>query len=247
MNPKLDLRLDGLAPADQHTERLGSNTWLDDYEPLVQHDVGERSFVLALDTTATCGYTQGEPNITAFDVVRHPEQGTFSLRASAHANTVFAQKWLTDRGCPPESLKLSAFRPANELTTRVEDRILRSGDRYKVFERMAMDAGESEAWSLAIDSEVTSLPVCLFLEEIQPDHDTYTVREGAFPSYDVAEDWLADRPGPLPLAPVDLDPETKRTRAALARSSTASPSAPAAVPAPPTSAPAAQQAPRRPM
>ncbi|MEV6209567.1 glycosyl hydrolase [Kitasatospora sp. NPDC051914] len=236
MSTDLDFGLDGLSPVDEHSADLQRNTWEGDYRLLAQHDVGERSFLLTFDTAATWDYLPGAPSLAAFDIVRDRQQGTFSMQASKHAVLAFSQKWLIERGCPPSATVPAGFLPADDLTVLITERISRSGDRYGVFDHQVMD-GTPEAWTMAVDRAATELPVRLFLEEIQPDHHTYTVREGAFPDLDAAEEWLENRPTPLPPAPEDLGAEARRAHAALARSGTVTPT-PVVAPAP--AAPAAQ-------
>ncbi|MFJ6381392.1 glycosyl hydrolase [Kitasatospora sp. NPDC092039] len=236
MTPTLDLQVDGLTPADEKSADLFDGMHEEEFKVLAQYDVGERSFVLAFDTTATWAMLYGEPNVAAFDVVRHRDQESFSLRTSQHANLAFARKWLIERGCPSDALQLAWMRPGDELTTRVEERIHRSGDRYEVIDQLAMDGEATEAWTIAVDRSAPELPARLFLEELQPDRGTYTLREGAFPDVESAWRWTRTDLGPLPLAPEDRDPEANRTRAALARSTAPSISVAAVVAAAPAAA-----------
>ncbi|MFJ6382701.1 glycosyl hydrolase [Kitasatospora sp. NPDC092039] len=220
MTPKIDLQVDGLAPADKDSRRLRDKTKDGDFNVLAQHDAGERSFILAFDRTATWAALYGEPDLATFDVVRNRRQSSFSLQKAEHSNLSFARKWLIERGCPSDALHLAWMRPADELTIRVEDRVCRSGNRYEIVDQLAGDSDASEAWTMALDRSAAELPVRLFVEEVQPTQGTYTVREGAFPDVDTAWRWTRTDLGPLPLVPEDLAPETKRTRAALARSTT---------------------------
>ncbi|MFJ3791511.1 hypothetical protein [Kitasatospora sp. NPDC090091] len=214
MTPTLDLQVDGLRPADEKAADLYDGMHEDEFKVLARHDVGERSLILAFDTTATWGSLYGEPNLAAFDAVRYRGQESFSLHTSQHSNLAFARKWLIERGCPSDALQLSWMRPGDELTARVEERIHRSGDRYEAVDQLAMDSEATDAWTIAVDRTAAELPVRLFLEEVQPDRGTYTLREGAFP--DGGSTW-------------------RWTRAALARSTAPSISAAAVL----ASAPAA--------
>ncbi|MET8539889.1 glycosyl hydrolase [Kitasatospora sp. NPDC004799] len=245
MTPTLDLQVDGLTPADEETADLYDGMHEDEFKVLAQHDAGERSLVLAFDTTATWGALHGEPNVAAFDVVRHRDQGSFSLRTSQHANLAFARKWLIERGCPSDALQLAWRRPGDELTARVEERIHRAGDRYEVVDQLAMDGEATEAWTIAVDRTAAELPARLFLEEFQPDRGTYTLREGAFPDVETAWRWTRTDLGPLPLVPEDRDPEFNRTRATLARSAAPSISAAAVMASAPAAAAVAQPDRRR--
>ncbi|MET8626618.1 glycosyl hydrolase [Kitasatospora sp. NPDC004669] len=219
----LDFRLDGLQAADEHSDLVYDHTWVDDFQPISQHDAGERSFIVAFDTTATWGHPN-TANIVSFDVVRDSSQGTFSMHRSEHATVAFAQNWLVNRGCPPDALA-PAFDvpvPADKLSVRVEDRIRRSGERLEVVDYQVIDGDDTEGWNIAVDRQDKDLPVRLFIESLQPDQYTYTVREGAFADHTAAEDWLEHRSTPLPKAP-EYRRDALRTHAALARSTTAPP------------------------
>ena len=230
-----DFRLDDLEPADQDTAALHYDIWEEEFEQISQHDVGERSFIVAFDTKATWNPFPHMPNLAAFDIVRDTQQGTFSMRHSTHAGLAFAQNWLVNRDCPPDALAPSsefAFKPADELTVRVEDRIRRSGERFQVVEEQAIDGADTEGWSIAVDRQDKDLPVRLLFEQVQPDRATYSVREGAFVDLVAADRWLEERSVPLPEPPeYGLDAGALRTRAALARTPAA------AVPRPGGSAP----------
>ncbi|MFF2954082.1 glycosyl hydrolase [Kitasatospora sp. NPDC057965] len=221
----IDLRLDGLQPADEHTAELADRIWPNHFESISRHNVGERSFIVAFDRTATWDYPNAR-NIVSFDVVRDSSQATYSLRSSRHATLAFAQNWLVNRGCPPDVFALTGdvIKPADEMTVRVEDRIRRSGTRLEVVDYLVMDGGDLDGWSMAVDREDEVLPVRVFLEELQPDQGTYTVREGAFADFAAAGDWLEERSTPLPEAPeYRLEAETLRTSAALSRTAAALP------------------------
>ncbi|MFD8321399.1 glycosyl hydrolase [Kitasatospora purpeofusca] len=226
----VDFGLDGLEPADERTASLSIRPA--DFEPIAQHDVGERSFIVAFDKVATWD-PPNTRNIVSFDVVRDHGRATFSMSGSRHAGLAFAQNWLVNRGCPPDALAPAGdvIRPADGTTVRVEDRIRRSGTRLEIADYLVMDGADIEGWTMAVDREAKDLPVRVFLEESQPDQRTYTVREGAFADFVAAGDWLDDRPGPLPEAPeYRLEAETLRTGAALSRS-TVLPLAPSLPPA----------------
>ncbi|MGW3073935.1 glycosyl hydrolase [Kitasatospora sp. NPDC001132] len=220
MSTDLDFDVDGLSPADDHSDHLWRYTWESDYDLLARHDIGERSFFLTFDTAVTWDVERDLPNIATFDVQRDRARGTFAMDSFAHANVAFARKWLADRGCPPEAMELrTPFAPADELTTRIEDQIHRSGERYDLIEVKAADEDPTRAWTMAMDRHAAELPVRVFIEQSQPDQGTYTVREGAFPDYAAAEDWLDAQSIPLPQPPeYRRDADALRTRAALAGS-----------------------------
>ncbi|WP_441245276.1 glycosyl hydrolase [Kitasatospora sp. McL0602] len=215
----LDFQLDDLEPADDHAAEVYDRTWVDDFTLISRQDVGERSFIVAFDAAATWDIPN-TANIVSFDVVRDSSQSRFSMHRAGHATVAFAQRWLVNRGCPPDALApvIDVPTPADELTVRVEDRIRRSGTRLEVVDYQVIDGGDVEGWSIAVDRQDKELPVRLFLESVQPDQFTYTVREGAFADHAAAEDWLEKRSTPLPKAPeYRLDAEALRTSAALSR------------------------------
>ncbi|WP_224274305.1 glycosyl hydrolase [Streptomyces sp. LS1784] len=219
-----DFRLDNLEPADEHTAELYESTWVSDFKTISQHDVGDHSFIIAFDASATWGYPN-MPNIASFDLVRDSSQATFSMHRSKHATFAFAQNWLVNRDCPPDVLApiIDVPKPADELTVHVEDRIRRSGEGLAVVDYQVIDGSDVEGWSIAVDRQDKELPVRLFLETLQPDQYTYTVREGAFANHAAAEKWLEQRSTPLPDAPeYRLNAAALRTRAALARSTASS-------------------------
>ncbi|MFF4820769.1 glycosyl hydrolase [Kitasatospora sp. NPDC001309] len=219
----LDFRLDGLKPADESPGHAYNYPWEKDFQLISHHDVGERSFIIAFDKTATWDYPN-KANIVSFDVDRDSSRGMFSMHRDGHATFAFAQSWLVNRGCPPDKLApiFDVPRPADALSVRVEDRIRLAGESLKVADYQVIDDSDTEGWSVAVDSQAEELPVRVFLETLQPDQFTYTVREGAFADHAAADDWLEHRSTPLPEPPeYRRDAEALRTSAALARSTTA--------------------------
>ncbi|MFF3069197.1 glycosyl hydrolase [Kitasatospora sp. NPDC057936] len=218
-----DFRLDGLKAADESPGHAYNHPREKDFQLISHHDVGDRSFIIAFDNTATWDYPN-KANIVSFDVNRDRSQGTFSMHRDRHATFAFAQNWLVNRGCPPDKLApvVDVPRPADELSVRVEDRIRRSGENLEVADHQVIDGGDTEGWSIAVDRQASELPVRVFLETLQPEQFTYTVREGAFANHAAADDWLEHRSTPLPEPPeYRRDTDALRTSAALARSTTA--------------------------
>ncbi|MER5613937.1 MULTISPECIES: glycosyl hydrolase [unclassified Streptomyces] len=160
--------------------------------------------------------------MAAIKVTRDLSLNTFTFEAEYHATVSFAQRWLIERGCPPDEIAQVGedfMRPADDLTTRVEQQIRTSGDRYKVLDSHTWDYDPCETWTLTHDSSAAQAPIRVFLEEGYFDTHTYTVREGAFADESAARRWLDERNSPLPQPPESLDETaTLRTRAALTRS-----------------------------
>lgn len=227
MTAELDLALDGLVPADLHSEQTESVLWVGDLKVLAAHHTaphGSHSYVVAHDTSATWG-VPGAPQPVSIKVARNFRLGTFTLESEYHAGLPFAQAWLIERGCPPDKIALAEggfVEAADEQTLRVEQAIREGGQRYEVLDTWTRDDATCENWTLVRDSGAADNPVRVFLEVVDPAARTYTVREGAFPDEGTARQWLEDRGTPLPQPPEDhRDADGVRTRVALARSTRA--------------------------
>ncbi|MEW1551626.1 hypothetical protein [Streptomyces tsukubensis] len=244
-----DYRLDGFTAATAEFERDFFHTTLSDdsFVPLAAHHTADDrdSYLLFFDRSATWG-VPGSPAYVALHLTRDTELGTFRFSQETHPLVPLGQRWLIEQGCPPDGTELTnthGLKPADPLTTRLEDR-LRSGpeDRLEVLDHYTDD---EETWALLRDTDPDSaeLPYRVFLEEVSFQGNTYTVREGAFATADAADDWLHDRDTPLPPASA---PALARAEAAIARSPLA-PDRPAVAPNPvATARPAASAAAARP-
>ncbi|MCX4751248.1 hypothetical protein OG455_38085 [Kitasatospora sp. NBC_01287] len=73
-----DFRLDGLDPADAHTAELHDRLGEGGFEAISQHDVGgERSFIVAFDTTATAATPRAaRPAVSSTAKPIAPQQST---------------------------------------------------------------------------------------------------------------------------------------------------------------------------
>ncbi|MGV4927600.1 glycosyl hydrolase (plasmid) [Streptomyces sp. BHT-5-2] len=224
MNDELDFHLDDFEPADADSEYAEQRFWAGDLTVLAEHHTapnGSDSFVLAHDRSVTWG-VPGEPQIQAIKVVRDLNQNTFTFESAYHPTVSLAQNWLIERGCPSERISQiddGFMKPADDLTTRIEQRLRTSGNRYKVLDSYTSDFDPCETWTLTRDSIAAQAPIRVFLEEGDFDSHTYTMREGAFADEDAARQWLDDRSSPLPRPPAHLgDAAAIRARAALTRS-----------------------------
>jgi hypothetical protein len=224
MSGELDFRLDDFEPADADSEDAEHQFWAGDLTVLAEHHTtpnGSHSFVVAHDSSLTWG-VPGAPQIRAIKVARDISQNTFTFESICHSTVSFAQNWLIERDCPPERIAQVAdafMKPADDLSARVEHRLRTSGSRYEVLDSYTSDFAPSETWTLTRDSSAAQAPIRVFLEEVDHDAYTYTVREGAFADEDAALQWLDERSGPLPQAPEDhADAAARRTGVALARS-----------------------------
>ncbi|MFI0942781.1 glycosyl hydrolase [Streptomyces sp. NPDC021020] len=224
MTADLDFALDDLDPADLDSEQTESLLWPGDLTVLAEHTTapyGSHSYVVAHDTSATWG-VPGAPQLVAIKVARDLTLRTFTLESQYHASLPFAQAWLIERGCPPEKIAVAEgdfAAAADEQTLRVEQKVRDGGQRYDVLDTWTSDNDPCENWTLAHDQAAAEHPVRVFLETVDPETRTYTVREGAFPDESAAREWLDERDGPLPQPPEDhTDADAQRTRVALARS-----------------------------
>jgi hypothetical protein len=225
MTTGLDFALDDLDPADVGSEQAEILLWADDLQALAQHHTvpyGSHSYVVAHDRSATWG-VPGAPQLVAIKIARDFSLRTFTLESEYHASLPFAQAWLIDRGCPPERIALAVdglAQAADSETLRLEQLIRDGGQRYDVIDTWTSDRDPCENWTLAHDRAAADAPFRVFLEAVDPETPTYTVREGAFADEDAARLWLDDRTGPLPPPPEDsLGADAMRRRTALARSS----------------------------
>ncbi|WP_399094127.1 glycosyl hydrolase [Streptomyces sp. BBFR2] len=227
MSNDLDFGLDGFEPADADSEYAEQRFWAGDLTVLAEHHTtpnGSHSFVLAHDGSVTWG-VPGAPQIRAIMVARDLNQNTFTFESTDHSSVAFAQNWLVERGCPPERTQVGGdfMKPADALTTRVEERLRASGARYEVLDSSTSDFDPCETWTLTRDSTAAEASIRVFLEEGDFESHTYTMREGAFADEDAARQWLDDRCGLLPQPPeYHGDAAALRARAALTRSTGAS-------------------------
>ncbi|MCX4870855.1 glycosyl hydrolase [Streptomyces sp. NBC_00257] len=224
MSDRPDFRLEGFEPADADADYVEQRFWSGDLTVLAEHHTGlngSHSFVVAHDGSVTWG-VPGEPQLAAIKVTRDLSLNTFTFEAEYHATVSFAQRWLIERGCPPEEIAQVGedfMRPADDLTIRVEQQIRTSGDRYEVLDSETTDYDPCETWTLTRDSVAAEAPIRVFLEEGNFDAHAYTLREGAFADEVAARRWLDERDSPLPLPPESRDEAAVlRTRAALTRS-----------------------------
>lgn len=219
----VDFRLDeDFVPADDASRVSEYALFQGDLALISEHHTtpnGSHSYLLAHDVSATWG-VPGEPQLVAIKIARDLADRTFNFEASRHAQAAFAQNWLVERGCPPDSFVQGDdfLQPADKLTSQAEQQVRESGKRYQVLDSHTWDSEPCETWTLVRDSRATEQPVRVFLEEADLGAGTYTVREGAFADVQAARAWLYERPGPLPEPPARQAAAELRARAARSRS-----------------------------
>ncbi|MCC3771686.1 hypothetical protein [Streptomyces sp. UNOC14_S4] len=225
----LDFRLEGYTLADGSDEYLfhALTTNHDCLAPLVTHhtDDGRNSYLVLLDTAATWDIP-GSPQLLAMTLTRDPDKWTFRFDAERHPLISLAQRWLIVRGAAPDAVRVpperTGARPADALTTVLEEQLMTSGTRYDVVEHYTDDCAEYETSVLALDTDPTSAdkPYRLFLETWSPDSPTYTLREGAFRNAEAAWEWMESREGPLPAPRTSIPGVLATSRAGAARTTT---------------------------
>ncbi|MFF4735818.1 hypothetical protein ACFY2W_07995 [Streptomyces sp. NPDC001262] len=248
----LDFRLDGYILADGSDEYLfhALTTNHDCLAPLVTHhtDDGRHSYLVLHDTAATWDIP-GSPQLLAMTLTRDLDNRTFRFDAERHPLIPLAQRWLIARGATPDAVRVpperTGARPADALTTVLEEQLMTSGTRYDVVEHYTDDSTEYETSVLVHDTDPSSAdtPYRLFLETWSPDSPTYTLREGAFRNAEAAWERMENREGPLPAprTPVPgvlATPRAEAARATTRRSPPQPPPAalpPAKPPTPPSS------------
>lgn len=171
---------------------------------LAGHHHGDHSYAVLFDSAATWDIL-GSSDLVAVHVVRNQMYRTFDFDTAALPMVGLAQQWLVARGCPPEAIVLppeSASQPADPETTTLETHLRTSPGQYQLVDHYTYDGDPFESWALLRDThpESAGAPVRLFIESANIDAGTYTLREGGFANEDAAQEWLDERPGPLPPA-----------------------------------------------
>ncbi|MFG3255278.1 hypothetical protein [Streptomyces sp. NPDC048172] len=226
-----DYRIDGFEPASNSVAQdFAAVTLSDDmYVELAAHHTKGNTFLLLHDRAATWDIP-GTAEYVGMRIQRDLFEGTFTFEHIRQPTVPITQNWLISRGCPPEATDLGAApgpRPADGLTSRLEDVLRANPDgRYTLLDHYTHNPGRFnegiEVSALVHDGHPDSAerPYRLFLEEVTPSLDTYTVREGAFASAEAADAWLENRDTPLPLAPAPPRTYDRRATAALTRTTT---------------------------
>lgn len=231
-----DYRLAGYQAATEHIEDDFIRATISDdmFVSMADHHStdGRSSYLLFYDRAAIWD-VPGTAEFVALHITRDTERSTFDFAIQRAPVVPLAQNWLIQRGCPPAAALAThnhGPRPADELTSRLED-LLRANpeNRYEVLDHFtdnpcSFDIG-TEVRTLVYDHHPDSAPTPyrLFLEETDKSYQTYTVREGAFPSAEAADNWATNRDTPLPLAPAPDSSTPPRAQAARARSAGTSP------------------------
>ncbi|MEU1821314.1 hypothetical protein ABZ502_02510 [Streptomyces abikoensis] len=202
-----DFRLDGytLASGSDEDHFLGLVTDHTVLTPLITHHSpdGARSYLVLHDGAATWD-VPGTAQLIAMTITRDLDGKTFRFQTERYPVLPLAQQWLIAQGADADAVRVPAQwsgpKPADALTTALEEQLMTSSGRYAVIDHFTDDWGEHETSVLVHDNDPASAeqPCRLFLEQWAPDSSTYTLREGAFRTEDAAGEWLDERDGPLP-------------------------------------------------
>lgn len=221
---ELDYRLDGFTPAtvldEADTEHLLLSA--DMHHLLASHHSqdGRNTYLLAYDQTAIWD-APGSPTYLAINVQRDPEAGTYSVDNSRQPLLPLAQNWLIRHGCPPAEINVNEGPdPSSPETTKIEARLRHDTEgRYAVLDHYTAEpvypTRDGRTWALLYDHhpEAATAPFKAVMEHTTADLDHYSVTEGAFPTRETVQDWLAHHDDP--------QPTSQRAHAARSRSTSA--------------------------
>ncbi|MER6398515.1 hypothetical protein ABT263_21045 [Kitasatospora sp. NPDC001603] len=186
----------------------------------------------------------GLASLRAVHVERDRTAGVFTIESASFPLVAMAQNWLVGRGAAPDRFtSRTPIGPADRETRRVETLLRETGpERFTVHDDYTYTTEPYDIWVIATDTRTDDpqLPVRVFHERRQVDDDTYTLREGHFPTVGAARAWTQDPDAPLP------QPRTSPSaRAAAASRGNSRSAAGPVVSTAPTPGPAAPPAPGR--
>ncbi|MFF9560358.1 hypothetical protein ACF1DY_31660 [Streptomyces albus] len=210
-----DYRIDGFEPESESVEwDFDAITLNDDmYAVLATHHTadGRDTYLLCYDKAAVWENAPGTAEYVAVHIARDLIGRTFTIFAERLPTEPLALNWLLSEGCPADAIRPDQFpgpRPADALTSRLQDQLRYSPEgRYTLLYHHTHNPGTFrdgiEVTVLMRDNhpDEAERPYRVFLEKVAPSFESYTVREGAFPTPEAADEWLMNRESPLPLAP----------------------------------------------
>ncbi|MFJ8774546.1 hypothetical protein [Streptomyces microflavus] len=180
----------------------------DSYVPLAEHHSagGAHSYYVLFDSSATWGHP-GDPHFLAVHLHRDQERATFDFEYTQLPLVPMAQSWLIHRGCPSENIAFSheiGPRPADEITTALEQRLVSDGDHFAMGLSYTEDDPNDYVTLVVLRAMDERAPsrYRVLVEEVDVDLNTYTLREGGFSTVEEARRWYTERlggkAGPLP-------------------------------------------------
>ncbi|MFJ4676877.1 hypothetical protein [Kitasatospora sp. NPDC088783] len=250
--------------SDQHSAELLRNLWWDpeQYEPVAscQNRDSSEHFIVISDALAY-GMPWVEQRARGIHLRLDPAERICHVRGEAAMTYAWASHWLVQRGADPAALAryrpvpadpygwgsddfkatglISAgdyryARPGDARTRVIEERIRRSGDRYRLLGRQMAYSGNTvdddlrEAhYVLLLDNHPRAAErrFVVQLETVHRLRAVYTLDEGGFPTEKEAQEWV-DRIDARDVAPLPAtDPATGLPAAARRAAPAAAPPA----------------------
>ncbi|MCX4776856.1 hypothetical protein [Streptomyces sp. NBC_01264] len=209
------LRLDGFEPADDSVDRdfydaIDSN--LHTLCRLAEHHTpdGRHSYHVIFDESVTWGIP-GLPQLLALHIDRDLTAKTFTFEFASLPLAVMVQSWLISRGCPREEIRLPkgmGTTPADKRTVALQERLMGDGDHFALLHSDTDDSAQAPVVVVVLRAldEKDPHPYRLLHEVADMESFTHTLREGVFPTFDAAMDWI-DGPN-VPLRPAPLTSRT---------------------------------------
>uniref|UniRef100_A0AAU2JYZ7 Uncharacterized protein n=1 Tax=Streptomyces sp. NBC_00049 TaxID=2903617 RepID=A0AAU2JYZ7_9ACTN len=204
-----DFRLDGFEPANDMVEEAFEDHIDSEHDSMTtlasHHSPDGRASYYVIHNGAVTWGIPGEPQLIALRLERDMTAKSFSFEHATLPLPAMAQSWLIKRGCPAEAIALPpgmGTQPADAATVALQQRLAADGDRFALLHSYTDDTATSPETTVllrALDERVEK-PFRVLLEQADLDTYTHTLREGAFETYEAAEEWLEDRSTPLPPA-----------------------------------------------
>ncbi|MFF3372068.1 hypothetical protein ACFYXF_03820 [Streptomyces sp. NPDC002680] len=153
---------------------------------------GRYSYFVLHNGSVTWGIP-GDPQLIALRLKRDTATKTFRFDHATLPLPTMAQSWLVARGCPEDKILLPdglGGTPADDATRALEKRLRGDGDHFALLTSYTQDYEPLQTTVLlrALDERVP-LPFRVLLEEVNTDSGTYTLREGAFATFEAATTW----------------------------------------------------------
>ncbi|MEY9956811.1 hypothetical protein [Streptacidiphilus sp. MAP5-52] len=175
------------------------------------------TYILVFDSTMTWALPGSSP-YAGIHLARDLTDRSFRLSYAYHPIPALAQNWLGQSGADPLALApdpaVTVYR-GDPATVALERQLASCGDRFRIVDHHTYDQviGHGAAqeffwktWIIAVDTSPGSgeHPVRVFFEDIDVPTDSYTLRQGGFPTILAAREWtetVGDRAA-VPLPPV---------------------------------------------
>lgn len=205
------LRIDGFEPADDSVDNdfydaIDAN--LDHLGRMAEHHTpdGRHSYHVMFDESVTWGIP-GLPQLLALHIDRDLNAKTFTFEYASLPLPVMAQSWLISRGCPRDEIRLQkgmGTAPADKRTVALQERLMGDGDHFALLYSDTDDSLPAPVVVIVLRAldEKDPHPFRVLHEVADMDAFTHTLREGVFPTYEAAMDWIESPDAPLRPAPL---------------------------------------------